>query len=678
MRNPIIHTDCFRPATRVADIARHRAPGVCARTRALAASLLLGLTVPAAAQQTPPLTSSPPAVSIVPGNTSVLPVPNSDLTSTEQTDIVFGRNIAGPYPLSWKGLRSSGESVVRDGTTLHSGTDYTLDAVAGTLTFTKPLLPNQMVRVTYGTDAPGETPNPAAVVLPLQWNLWQQGSNHLTFDSLYRADPSQPNSTPVLLNTLQFADTMGLLPSSQLTSGLYLDLGDGDMLNHSALSLAEQTKWKLAQFGLSYSRAGALFALPNVKGLTPGNEVWQANGTLTPLQGVTLQTAYQQTTQLLTPTDTAPATTGTTTTQLSNSLALALPKSSDKIQIGHTDTVTAPPGGGGQDTTQNTVQVQDALNKSTQATIGYQDQAVLPTSSASPPATYDQKTSLGITGHSSTPFSFTGTYQDNFSSTGPQDILNWQLQTSPVASARNLKLSLNWNDTLSPLSAQRSREALVELPTLGFAGLKLSGGVRQTSVPGQEVMTGLVDASLRPQRYLQVTGTLRLRDGTLMDSTPDPNTPDTYGLKVALSPWKQFSLTGSVTRNPENGDGTVRLTQAQALGLETQLGCIQFKGQYSSENPYQLLQTMTRQNTLDLTVGLRLSRFDTLTTSYQDQFSADSTLSDILSYQINFTHHLGSAVDLMLGGTMTVNNTTNLVQPDKTDLKAEAKLNLHF
>ncbi len=668
MRFPLSSKNVLAPS-RSAPVA----PGLWACLPAF----LFGLcAAPAGAQiQAPPLAGSAPNIGVVPGNTTSLPLAASDPNSTEATDVIFGRNTAGPYALSWKGWQAGSEQVTRDGLILHSGADYMVDPAAGTLAFSTPLRTDQIVRITYSIDSPTAVHNSSAVTLPLQMDLWRQGQNHLSYGMVYRSDPNQPNSPATTANTLQFAGSTRFLPGSDLSSGLFLDLHGGDWMGRSGLRLAEQTRLKYAEFSLSYARAGALFAQQDASGLQAGNQVVAATGKLTPLQGLTLQAGLKQTTQLLDPATNPSGTNGTVTTELSDSLTLALPKNGGKLQAGSTETFVTPPDGTGQTTTQDTVQLERTLTRTTQATLGYQSLTTEPSDGTTTGATYDQKTSLGLTNHFNALTSLTGTFQNELNTTGDQDTLGWHLDTSPLARLRALKFSFNWNDTFRTDGAQRSREALVELPPLSFAGTKLSGGVRQTSASGEQMLVGILDAGLHPVRYVEVTGGVRLRDGMLNNSLPDPNASDTYNLKLALTPWKKFKLTGSMARNPENSDGTFQRTESQALGLETEFGCVQFKGQYGLEDTY---QTMQRQNLLDLSLGLRLTRFDTLTTGFQDRSAFDNGLSGSQSYALNFTHHLSSVFDMTLGGTMTLYMADGTTQWDKTDLKAQANISLHF
>src|SRR5207248_5025269 len=75
------------------------------------------------------------------------PLPVS-LTSAESTrtvtDVFVGRNVVGPYVLSWRGIVAGSESISRSGQPLRSGSDYRLDPKTGALAFTSPIKSQQI------------------------------------------------------------------------------------------------------------------------------------------------------------------------------------------------------------------------------------------------------------------------------------------------------------------------------------------------------------------------------------------------------------------------------------------------------------------------------------------------------------------------------------------------------
>src|SRR5262249_14047 len=147
---------------------------------------------------------------------------------------------------------------------------------------------DQIVRITYRYDTPDAAPNKMAILMPLQFDLWRQGKNRLSFGTQYRVDKNGNEDKVGSFSALQFVGDTRLLPGSELTPGLFLDVGNGDALSRSGLRLAEQTKLRYTNFGLSYTRAGAQFAQGDISGLKAGNEIMEANGQLNLTPNLTL------------------------------------------------------------------------------------------------------------------------------------------------------------------------------------------------------------------------------------------------------------------------------------------------------------------------------------------------------------------------------------------------------
>jgi hypothetical protein len=144
---------------------------------------------------------------------------------------------------------------------------------------------------------------------------------------------------------------------------------------------------------------------------------------------------------------------------------------------------------------------------------------------------------------------------------------------------------------------------------------------------------------------------------------------------MTLEPVKQFRLIGSVTRNPESDDGSIRKTQLHNLGLETQVGMIKLRGQYGLEEEY---RSYKQTNTLELGVDLRLTSADTLSGSFLGRSLLDTDISESRTFGLAYTRRLGSAFDLTLSGTMNQSRLNHVEQADKQEIKAQARLGLKF
>lgn len=639
-----------------------------------ALALSAGLSaLSAAAVKADPPTLGGGAVSAVSSST--------DSRSGTYTDIVFGRNVKGPYVLSWKGIRPGSETVTRDGQLLKRDTDYTFDPVSGSVSFPNPISPAQMVRVVYSADTLDSKVNANTLPLPLQWTLWSQNKSKLTFNSVYTPDPTGANTNQALATNLQFVDTTALGRLSNVTSGLYVDLHGGDWLARSGAKFADETKLRNMTLGASYSYAGALFAQKDAAGLAPGQEIMQANGTFTPFKNLKFTGLVRETNQLIDTSHLAAGapTTGTKTLETVQTLSLTLPEKG-KIDASRGVTTTTDPTGNSVTTTSDAVKVQRQIVANTQASVGYEAQTIIPTSAIEgeqpSQGTYSQKTSVDLKSSPSKQVTITGSFRSTLGGANAGDTQSLRIEATPIASMKQLKLTTGYEDIYQETGVQRKREALVDLPPLAFGKTQLSGGVQQIDNVGKEQYVGIVNAKSSPLRYVQLDGGAKLRQGTLADNvTPDPDVVNTYKLKFSLAPSRFFKLTGDVAHNPEADGGTIQRRLKQIVGLESDWGLFLFKGQYGTENDY---QTAKYNSLLTLGLDLRVTKWDTISTGFEGRAQYDSSLTSSNTYRLGFTHRLGSAFDLSLSGSYTQNLLNGVPTADRPEIKTEAKVGLKF
>lgn len=171
--------------------------GIYSRSLLLASLVLLWPSGPILAQSSP----LPPVLALSSqGPNGVLSTFNADLGI--QSDVIFGRSGVNSYPLSWRGTRPNSESVVVEGQTLRRDLDYSFDNLSGTIRFAQPLSSGIMARITYSINAAGATRNTPAFGAPLNWDLWQSGSNRLRLTMLpQQTDPTLSASSPTNANS---------------------------------------------------------------------------------------------------------------------------------------------------------------------------------------------------------------------------------------------------------------------------------------------------------------------------------------------------------------------------------------------------------------------------------------------------------------------------------------------
>jgi hypothetical protein len=596
------------------------------------------------------------------------------------TDVVFGRNLKGPYLLSWKGIRPGSEVVTRDGVLLKRDADYTLDVAAGALSFPNPISPSQIVRVLYSTDTVDSKPNTSALTLPLQWTLWSQNKNKLTLSSLYNPDASGATSSHALSTTLQYLGSSQLARTSSLSSGLFVDFHGGDWLARSGARFAEQTKWRNADLGASYSYAGALFGQGAATGLTAGREIMQANGAFSPLTNLKLTGLVRETNELLSTANLAPGapTSGSRTLEILQGLSLALPEKG-KVDATRATTTVTDAKGDSVTTTSDAVKLQRQIVQGTQATVGYEAQTIIPTSKLEGEeknqGTYTQKTSVELKSTPLKQVSVTGAFRSSLGGANAGDSDSLRVEATPIPALKQLKVVTGYEDIYQDSGVQRKREALIDLPTLALTKTQVSGGIQQLDNAGKNQFVGIVSAKSSPFRYVELNGGVKFRQGTLPDNTVDPDVVNTYNVKFALSPSKYFRLTGNVAHNPEKDGGTVQRLLSNTVGLESDWGLFLFKGQYGTETAY---QTAKLNSLVNIGVDMRLTKWDVLSTGFEGRSQFDTSLTSSSTYRLGFTHKLGSAFDLNLSGSYTQTLLNGIASTDKPELKAEAKVGLKF
>lgn len=102
------------------------------------------------------------------------------------TDVVTGSGSPGPYTLSWKGIVSGTETVQVGSLPQTRGIDYTVDADAGTITFTRLLPAPGVASVRYEFDPARAVRTGNAPVIPLAIDLARAGQSSLALSARLR------------------------------------------------------------------------------------------------------------------------------------------------------------------------------------------------------------------------------------------------------------------------------------------------------------------------------------------------------------------------------------------------------------------------------------------------------------------------------------------------------------
>jgi hypothetical protein len=265
-----------------------------------------------------------------------------------------------------------------------------------------------------------------------------------------------------------------------------------------------------------------------------------------------------------------------------------------------------------------------------------------------------------------------------------------QSLTLQVQPSSNLTLSLAQNEksVLAVVGTDKVAEGdKVSTTSLTVVGAnlqlapnaKVTGSVQQGAQDSGTLAITNVSAQFGLSKQADVTGGVITRDASL----GGVNDLDTKQLRLALRPSSTLSLSGGVVLNPQDDKGIISEAKRQDLALTIKQGAWEVGSGYAITTLMGVASTDTRglalqTGEMSLNLGLRVSPFSRLTGTYKNSFLYGNTNPDvaigprgILVYGLNYTHSMGDAFSLTLGGTMTDNKMKTDVNTQ--GLKAEAK-----
>lgn len=582
------------------------------------------------------------------------------------TDIFLGRNLVGPYLLSWKGIEPESETISRGARRLVRGVDYNLDVKTGALTFASPLKMREIARVDYRIMPGRATANAAAPSLPLQFGLFQRGGSALTFNALYRPDtgaplgaqPSRSGGSSSGLMLLGFNGSYQMGRDSSLTGQLLMDGAGGNLFERSAMQFREQSKYRYGQFAASYTRAGAEFKGSQETGIQAGREIIEASGSLNAVRGIQATASFMQTTDL--PLEGKGQVVTVLGMRINGRLGAAT-----RVQYSRTETETTAPDGYASTRFLNRFQLDQAINRGTQATALFESN-VLETKESH---TILQTASVNVRSQVTDRVNVSGNFQNRLSASGAEDSTSLRLEASPT---QQIRLSAQTTDRFTQKGTRRTRGALLEYTP--FPLLSVSSGLEYRADGGKEDFTRSVTASARPLPILEVAGGLRQRE-SFHRGAPDPSAPDSYDVRLTLGLNRnRIRVTGGVANDPEDDKGAILRLHRQSIGLQSTLGNIEFGGGYSTEEEYLTART---SEIIDLRLGWRFGRGTSLNASYRGAWTRQQDLMGSDTYSLIFAHRIGSLFDMMFSGSMTNYLKNGLLLPNQ-EYRAEARLGIRF
>ena len=232
-----------------------------------------------------------------------------------------------------------------------------------------------------------------------------------------------------------------------------------------------------------------------------------------------------------------------------------------------------------------------------------------------------------------------------------------------------------WFAKLTALFSQKGINSLddvtkgAELQLLPSKRARLSAGCKYAEA-GPRVLT-VYDyaADTKPWDFLSVVGSYRQRELKAGDA------PNSAAATMSLAPARYFAFKGEYQSNPEDKDGQVQSFNSASVGLTTQIGTVGLETNYFTKNEYADDRLSDERK-----VGLAVPMFGhgRLTTGYRLGRLLDGSESASRTYLLGYSHAVGSDFSLSLTGCYTQYLLNRMLQPEKTEVSAEASLGARF
>ena len=212
-----------------------------------------------------------------------------------------------------------------------------------------------------------------------------------------------------------------------------------------------------------------------------------------------------------------------------------------------------------------------------------------------------------------------------------------------------------------------TKGAVLELLPLTHTQLK--AGYRYIETGPSTMMIRDYAATTKPFSFFSFSGSLRDRE--VLES----NALDTKAMQLALSPFNFFTLTGDYSYNPEDTTGVIQTYKSKAVGLSTHIGSFGLTTNYTAKDEYMLSKLSDERK-----FGMELPLFGhgQLSTGYKIARMLDSTQLASKTYSLGYKHGIGSDFNLSLTGYYTQYLQNQMMQPEKTEINAEASLGVKF
>lgn len=657
-------------------------------------------------------------VGVAAGPCSALGAGGSELGMVDSiggvTDVIVGHNTRGPYSLSWANFDPEGISVVINGRSLSKGSDYNIDIAKGIVSFNSVLAGDAIVRVSYRTLAGKSTRAVGGASIPVTLNLRSSATGNIRMTGLYaQDDPKNPNAGKSIIGlggdkAWGGGKLNSMLLISQRNEG---GASKGGLWDNAAMKFGGDTSIGMFKFSGAFLHSGESFGGGKEYGTDVGKELinlatafaptkavqasasfnssedkTKGNRTVTNQQNlvytpvVSTQLAFTHSTSELTAPGGKQDNISTSGVQLSSSAIKRVTLRSSMIQK-TSDSAGAEQGFSAGFTAKPIDQLNLDIGYGTleNSAVGHQASTDVKVTAAPIKQVAVQAAYLGVDS--------TTLGQSTKTSVAVQatPVKNLQIQGSmadnTVNSTQQFQRDVSLSGTparfakVTAMFSQKGINSLddvtkgAELQLMPAKRTRLSAGYKYAEA-GPRVLT-IYDylAETKPWDFLSLSGTYRQRDLRASDIA------NSASMSMSLSPARFFALTGQYLSNPEDKTGAIQNFNSASVGLTTRIGSVGLETSYFQKDEY-TVDTLSDERKLG--VAVPVFGHGQLTTGCRLNRSLGGSVSGSRTYLLGYSHSVGSDFSLSFTGFYTQYLLNKMVQPDKTEVSAEANLGVRF
>ncbi len=636
-------------------------------------------------------------------------------------DVVVGRNIKGPYTLTWTDIDPASVTVIFNGRTLKKGENYNIDTAKGMISFTSVVLNDAIVRVCYNIIPGKSKQNAGKVNVPVTLNVFQRQDASLQVTGLYaQDDPKNPNATKTVVGL----GGEKKWAQSSISSQFFVSQRNDDKSNGQTGSAWDKSAFRIGtltdtgrlKFSGSMVHAGGEFQGGKETGLGSGKDTTSLAMDYSAGKRVQFSAGMQRTE------DTAGKDKGNQSTVLQQTM-VASPTDSTTVALTHSTTETSTASGSGTTVDSSGVKVDQGFGGNTKATVSFENANIASGEKTDQVQTTQAHISTAPVKQVSVDVNVVqkdSAQQGKLSQQNVSTVIKPIEQVAVTAAhsitetADSEKTATNVNLTATPLkntelvgsvalrtdnqNQQFQRDLRVVTKPVEFA--KFTAGFSQRGINEDDDVTKSAAVELSPLSNLQISAgytyaesgaqIMTIRDyaattkpwgffsisGSVRDrEVVNDSALDSKSMQVALSPLNLFTLTGGYQSNPEDKKGQIQTYNATNVGMQMRLGSVGVSTGYSSKDEY-----MVRRMSDERRIGFDVPMFRNgkLITGVKIARMLDGSEYSTRTYSLGFSHSVGQAFSLSLTGYYTNYMHNNVSMPEKDEYSAEASLGLKF